>query len=357
MNNPKLNSPIVYKNIGYIPALDGLRAIAVMLVLFTHANFFLGSNGFLGVDMFFVISGFLITTLLLEENNKKNKISLKAFYIRRTLRLFPALYILCLLVFAYAIFFKHGDDKISIFQEVYSSLLYVNNISWYWDWGKEGLLLGHTWSLAIEEQFYLIWPWFILLALRYKFLRTLTLGLIIFILAFKILYITGNVSELVKSLIYESIYIGCLTALIRWLLNINFKIPDFVALILVGIILILGLLPIKFYKEIHNLYGQTIIAIFTSFIILIITNNPEGFTSKLLSTPSMVWIGKISYGLYLWHVPIFKIFKYHSTLPPIISFVLKFVLTFLFATLSWMILEKKSTEFGRKLSKKIMDSN
>jgi peptidoglycan/LPS O-acetylase OafA/YrhL len=352
-----LDNPILKKNIGYIPALDGLRAIAVMLVLFTHANFFLGSNGFLGVDMFFVISGFLITTLLLEENKKRNKISLKAFYIRRTLRLFPALYLLCFIVFIYAIFFRHGHDKISIFQEVYSSLLYVNNISWYWDWGKEGLLLGHTWSLAIEEQFYLIWPWFILLALRYDSLKTLMLALIVFILTFKILYISGNVSDLIKSLIYESIYIGCLTALIRWVLNINFKIPDFVALILIGIILTVGLLPINFYKEIHNLYGQTIIALITSIIILIIINNPEGFTSKLLSTPAMVWVGKISYGLYLWHVPIFKIFKYHSTFPPTISFVLKFALTFLFATLSWMIIEKKSTEFGRKLSKKILDSN
>lgn len=118
MLNQDLNKHFVKKNIGYVPALDGLRAIAVMLVLFTHANFFLGSNGFLGVDMFFVISGFLITTLLLEENNKKNKISLKAFYLRRTLRLFPALYFLCILVFFYAVFFKNGNEKTSIFQEV-----------------------------------------------------------------------------------------------------------------------------------------------------------------------------------------------------------------------------------------------
>lgn len=176
-------------------------------------------------------------------------------------------------------------------------------------------------------------------------------------MTFKILFISGNVSELVKSLIYESLYIGCLTALIRWFINIDFKIPDYVALILIGIILILGLLPIDFYKEIHNLFGQSVIALFTSIIILSITTNPEGITSKLLSTPIMAWVGKISYGLYLWHVPIFKIFKYHSTLPPIIYFVLKFALTFLFATLSWMIIEKKSTEFGRKLSKKIIDAN
>jgi peptidoglycan/LPS O-acetylase OafA/YrhL len=219
-------NPTEKNNIGYIPALDGLRAIAVMLVLFTHANFFLGSNGFLGVDMFFVISGFLITTLLLEENKKRNKISLKAFYVRRTLRLFPALYLLCFIVFCYAIFFRHGQEKISIFQEVYSSMLYVNNISWYWDWGKEGLLLGHTWSLAIEEQFYLIWPWFILLALRFNFLRTLTICLIVFIIGFKFLCFNGNVSTLMKSMIYESIYIGCLTALIRWQIDFKLKIPD-----------------------------------------------------------------------------------------------------------------------------------
>ena len=357
MFNQDLNNPIVKKNIGYIPALDGLRAIAVMLVLFTHANFFLGYNGFLGVDMFFVISGFLITTLLLEENNKRNKISLKAFYIRRTLRLFPALYILCIISFIYAVFFRHGHEKIEIFHEVYSSMFYVTNISWYWNWCKEGLLLSHTWSLAIEEQFYLVWPWIILLALRYKRLKSLTVFLIIFIIALKFPFIVDKTPMLVQCLISDSIYIGCLTALIRWLIYDKIKIPDYITFVLIGIILIICLLPINLSSKINISYLKLVISIFTSIILLNFINNPMVFSSKILSTPSMVWIGKISYGLYLWHIPIFKLIKYHSTLPPSISFILKFFLTFLFATLSWMIIEKKSTDFGRRLSKKVMDSN
>ena len=155
--------------IGYLPALDGLRAIAIILVMLTHANFQLGANGILGVDMFFALSGFLITTLLLEENESNTKISLAGFYVRRAFRLFPALYIMLFVIFCYALFFTSTvTEKIIIFSEIKAAGLYLYNISWNWGWATEGLLLAHTWSLAVEEQFYLLWPLIFIIVLKLK---------------------------------------------------------------------------------------------------------------------------------------------------------------------------------------------
>src|SRR5688572_31370589 len=105
-------------SLGYVPALDGLRAIAVILVMLTHANFQLGENGILGVDIFFALSGFLITTLLIEENFRRGHISLFGFYTRRAFRLFPALYIILVLILLYALVFTNGKEQITIIWEI-----------------------------------------------------------------------------------------------------------------------------------------------------------------------------------------------------------------------------------------------
>ena len=109
----------------YQPALDGIRALAITLVMFAHANFQLFKNGGIGVSVFFALSGFLITTLLLEEFNTNNNISLKGFYVRRTMRLFPALYVLLIFVFIYSTFFRIPSDQKMINYEILSSALYV----------------------------------------------------------------------------------------------------------------------------------------------------------------------------------------------------------------------------------------
>ena len=153
-------------NIGYVASLDGLRAVAVLLVMMLHANFKLGWSGGLGVSVFFALSGFLITTLLLEEYHSSGTISFKGFYIRRTMRLFPPLYLMLLMVLVYALLFRTGADQNLIVHDVISAAGYVYNICWAWGWGIKELLLYHTWSLGVEEQFYLIWP-----AVLYVFLR------------------------------------------------------------------------------------------------------------------------------------------------------------------------------------------
>lgn len=345
----KLNS---IPKLGYIPALDGLRAVAVMLVLLTHASFQLGDNGVLGVDIFFTLSGFLITTLLLEENEKFGNISLRAFYVRRFFRLFPALYTMLFFVLLYALAFRRGNDLNTIIGEITFSALYLNNISWMLGGGD--ILLGHTWSLAVEEQFYLLWPLTLLLGISFKSIRALIFGLVFFISACVILKLSGRMSGIAVSLIYESVFIGCLAALFRWQIGSKIIILDHLALLLILIVIIVGILPINWYMMIYNAGGRSLMGLITSLVILSIVNNRKGITSKLLSISPLVWVGKISYALYLWHVPVFRIFRYHSTLPPAISFILKFLVTFFLATLSWNLIERKSTILGRSISKRIM---
>ena len=341
-------------NLGYSPALDGLRAIAVILVMLTHANFQLGDNGVLGVDMFFALSGFLITTLLLEENNKRQGISLAAFYVRRGLRLFPALYITLAVALLYAFYVKDGVEQTKIIWEVASASLYLYNISWIWDWN--GPLLGHTWSLAVEEQFYLIWPWILIFALRFKALRLLALGLTGFIALSYVLKLTGNLSGLGRSLIHEAIFIGCLASILRWTGKLPFRIPDIIILGCLIFTVIVGVFPVTWYMELYKQGGGSLMALITAIIILGLVDQSSSLTSKLLGLPPLIGIGKISYALYLWHVPVFHWFKWHSTLPPSVSFILKFVITFLLAGLSWVLVEKKATRLGHTISKRLTNS-
>jgi len=341
-------------DLGYIPALDGLRAIAVILVLLTHAGFQLGDNGILGVDIFFALSGFLITTLLLEENYKRGAISLTGFYIRRTLRLFPALYTMLFVVLGYGFIYKSGDEQFALYMEVIASGLYISNISWLWGWGQVAWvsMLGHTWTLAVEEQFYLLWPLILFLSLKFRLLRALTLGLPSFIVIILILKLTGNLSSLTEALIHESIFIGCFAAIIRHESESVFKIPDYLVFFLMVFILIVGVFPVTWYMQLKEAGGRSIIAVITIIIIIAITNNQLSFTARLLSAPWLVWVGKISYALYLWHLPVFRVFRFHSDLPPAASFILKFIVSILLAGLSWVLIEKRATVLGRRISQK-----
>src|SRR5215204_2185530 len=149
--------------LSYSPGLDGLRAIAVVAVLLYHADLSWIPGGFLGVEVFFVISGYLITALLLAEWHQKGTINLKDFWLRRARRLLPALYVLLVVTLTYAVVFLPGEVA-GLRAEVIAAVGYVTN--WYLIFGQQSYfesvgrpsVLQHLWSLAVEEQFYLIWP-------------------------------------------------------------------------------------------------------------------------------------------------------------------------------------------------------
>jgi peptidoglycan/LPS O-acetylase OafA/YrhL len=140
----------------HLESLDGVRGVSILLVLLSHTSIpGLEAAGGIGVDIFFVLSGFLITTILVREYDGRGSVSLTEFYKRRSLRLFPALLLMCLLFVAYSAVFSSDISK--RLREVMEGLLYVTNWSTAFDLGHSHYL-GHTWSLGIEEQFYLLWP-------------------------------------------------------------------------------------------------------------------------------------------------------------------------------------------------------
>ncbi len=345
----KNNAP----NLGYNSSLDGLRAVAIILVILSHANFRFGLNGGLGVSVFFALSGFLISTLLMEEFRKFGDVSFKGFYIRRTMRLFPALYVMLLFILGYAFFFRNAADQKLIYQDVAASAMYVYNVAWYWGWCIKEVLLYHTWSLGVEEQFYLFWPLILFVCLKKNILKHLQIGLLIFIGVSWALKAANLFPYLAGSVIKEPIFLGCAVALVRWNHG-TFSVPFWMALLLFVAVVVAGVIPHHFSN-----YGLTfaVCGIFSALIIVHVVANPQSYISSLLGNKVLVFVGKISYSLYLWHLPVFRVFAYHSTLPPLVSFGGKLVVSFILAVVSWYSIEKISTAFGRRVSKKITDSS
>jgi len=158
------------QSISYLPGLDGLRAIAVLAVVVYHANKDWLPGGFLGVEVFFVISGYLITLLLLNESQQHGKIDFRAFWMRRARRLLPAMWTLLLTVTMYCALFERAELG-KLRGDVIAAFIYVFN--WFKIWSRASYFdasaldpLRHLWSLAVEEQFYLVWPLLIAAVLK-----------------------------------------------------------------------------------------------------------------------------------------------------------------------------------------------
>jgi len=339
-------------SLGYISSLDGIRAIAVFMVMLLHAHFQLGKGGGLGVDVFFALSGFLITTLLLEEYKKYNSISLSSFYIRRTFRLFPALYFMLFVVFLYATFFSIGETKSIIYRELFASSIYMNNISYMWN--CKALILGHTWSLGVEEQFYFVWPLFLLLMIRFFSTNKLLITLLILTPIIWIIKLT-NYFPILPGLIHESLFIGCIFALLRWLGKLPKKMSETVVWISFILLLVVGIFPITVFELLIKNNFRFLGGFFAMIVISGLVESPNSSLGKFLSNRILVFLGKISYALYLWHIPIFRWFSWHSTLPPYLNFILKFLVTLIVAIISLELIEKNSMKLGRHLSNKITD--
>jgi len=166
-------------NLGHVPALDGLRAVAVISVMGYHLGVPGMDGGLVGVDMFFVLSGFLITNLLVKEYQKTDGINLRNFYIRRLLRLYPAL--LLMLITWDVISTLFIGNGLHVIGASLITLVYMTN--WARAFGLyDMVILAHTWSLSIEEQFYIFWPLLLVLMLRLR-PRLNTLALLIIVLA------------------------------------------------------------------------------------------------------------------------------------------------------------------------------
>ena len=294
----------------HFPSLDGLRGIAILLVITHHQLIPLNlKGGFLGVDLFFVLSGFLITTLLLTEFDATQTISLKKFYIRRALRLAPALllYLLVTLVVTYRL---HPEDFRQQLKLVGLALVYLTNwrMAFGWDFTLDPTAI--IWSLSIEEQFYLIWPIALFAFLSWRVRRSfIAAGLIVVILSI----LTHRYRMFADGAELHRLYygsdtradaplMGCLIALLPTLKTGSWSRPLLKGVTTGAMCAFVYLISTIDYSD-HFLYlgGYTLIALIAGVLTWSAANDQLGFLQPVLESSVLRWLGKISYGLYLWH--------------------------------------------------------
>ena len=317
-------------HMGYEPSLDGIRAFSVIAVMLYHANIAWLPGGFLGVEVFFVVSGFLITSLLIEERESTQRIDIKQFWIRRSRRLLPALVVM-LSATAVCVAFFATDSAPDFRRDVLPSLGYFSN---WWQifavdtpyFAASSLpVLRHLWSLAVEEQWYLVWPLLFTFVFGAKWMRPKISGALLVACSGAAMAATAfrfaEDNEMGTNFLYLStvtrssgLLLGAAVAMLwrpwrktstRFVL-VRSLAADSLA---IGSIALIGYLMATVHVADARLYqGGLAATTLASAVIVTVVMRPNGlFVKKFFSQDFFAEIGRRSYGLYLWHWPIFVV--------------------------------------------------
>lgn len=334
-----------------ISSLDGVRAVAVLVVLATHAHvpFFVG--GYAGVDLFFVLSGYLITTILLRELYKRGSIDLKTFYLKRALRLFPALAVVCVVVAIAWWLADWAPVRGETLWGVPAALLYLSSWARALELNSLGYM-GHTWSLSVEEHFYLVWP--LLLFALFKVTRNPRHSIVI-VAAMAVTYRMASPLVFGHDRIYNGsdtqaaqILIGCAVA--AALYGSARKIG--VGLALLSVLVLLAVVAFMPVQSIAYLYGGSLItALAAATLTAHLVTVSDGRLARLLSLKPFLWVGERSYGIYLWHYPVFGLLS-ASVLPAIGAIALSVLLSFVIPALSYKYVEQPFLKLKERLAAK-----
>lgn len=361
----------------YSPGLDGLRALSVIAVLLYHAGVAWLPGGFLGVEVFFVISGYLITALLLAEWDRRGRINVAAFWLRRARRLLPALFLLLVVVLTFAVVFLPGEVA-GLRGDVLAAFGYVTN--WYLILGQESYfeavgrpsLLKHLWSLAVEEQFYLLWPLLLATGLtfwsRRRVLVATLLGVVLSALLMAVLFRP----DVDPSRVYYGtdtramgLLVGAALAFLwvpgrgsgsaaggrpsrrRWVRRLQHRwgwtTPFFIDV--AGVAALAGLvvfcLRLGEFQPFLYRGGFIVVDLLTAALILVVAHPRARLGSGLLGREPLRWVGLRSYGIYLWHWPVFMVTRPQLDVPfdgiPLLA--LRLALTLVLAELSYRFVE------------------
>lgn len=350
----------------YIPGLDGLRALAVISIILFHLNSQLLPGGFLGVDTFFVISGYLITALLISEYKQYGYINLMEFWIKRMKRLLPAVLFMMGIVLSYTVFFEPEIIK-EIKSDVLAAVFYVSN--WWYilqdlDYFNQFSIepLKHLWSLAVEEQFYLLYPILLLVLLKSKDIKFTFYSLVVVSILSAILMITLTGADMNLSRVYfgtdtrlQTLLLGSILAIIWPPFRLKVDMPKKYIKIIdsVGVVSIFMLVLIFFKVSDNDLWLYNGGFFLISLITLLVISSavvPSGYLSRVLGNHIFVFIGKRSYSLYLWHYPI--IVFVHSYFVagqiPFYVYLIDIVLMLLFTEFSYRFIERPIRQYGVK---------
>ena len=392
MNRPQ-------QTISYLPGLDGLRAIAVMAVVVYHANKDWLHGGFLGVEVFFVISGYLITLLLLTESQQNGRIDFRSFWVRRARRLLPALWTLLLGVTMYCSLFER-EELGKLRGDVIAAFVYIFN--WFKIWARASYFdasaldpLRHLWSLAVEEQFYLVWPVLIALVLKRWGRRPAKLGLIFLGISVAIaMYVATTYAAGVRGTPIETpeqyislfghavsrldfLFLGTIgrsgglfmgAALAFWFRpdmftgSQNSSDRHIVSAFAVAGLAGLGYLmwtfrDVVFVPETGGVRGYDplfqggflLVGVATCAIITAAVHPQSFLGNKILGNPVFTYLGRRSYGLYLFHWPVFQLYrKVASNYLSVPQFIVLFIVILALTESSYRFIEMPIRE--RRLS-------
>jgi peptidoglycan/LPS O-acetylase OafA/YrhL len=319
--------------LGSVPALDGVRGVSILLVLGFHA-YTRPAGGWLGVRAFFVLSGFLITTLLLQEQRRAGGIGLRAFYRRRALRLLPAFGVVVVAYAAISLGVQYGlspyvtPNLQASRDAILVGVLYVSNIFEAWHGGLPSAL-GHLWSLAAEEQFYLLWPPALVLLLRRRASpRTLArlLGTAIAVIAvgrpvLAALGVGQRHIDFSPETTFDALLVGCLFGV--WF--VHDSAPRLLRSSGVrGVVVLCGLAFTTLYVVAPQIAWRTqtsssawllLFELVFGFVILSVVLDGRSLLARALALRPLVGLGRISYGLYLWHPLVFFSTGYFRSAP------------------------------------------
>ena len=320
--SPPAGSQAVHWQLGYRPALDGLRGIAVLLVMGYH--FFVpgfGGGGYVGVTMFFVLSGFLITAGLVKERAASGRTNVVAFYGRRARRLLPALIALVVIVLLLGV---GRLDEVA--PNVAAATLYYAN------WAQQAdpislEHLSHTWSLAVEEQFYLVWPWLLIATLRRRWTAYVAGAIALIAVAARSAGV--HLAELER---LDALMIGCLLAMAATAGHLRF-IPG--ALGWLGIVALAALAAVS-----HGPGWELTLGAAATAVLIAALERP-GTLARLFAWRPLVATGRISYGLYLWHFAMgWQLWPYIGGWHWLPAALLLTTISFGFAAASWRYVER-----------------
>lgn len=335
----------------WIPQLDGLRGIAILLVLWAHSwEAFQTTDrkfGWTGVNLFFVLSGFLITGLLIEARGTPHYF--RNFYARRGLRIWPLYYIVIAFIFAYNTFLPPRLRFPASVYRIEYYLFYVQNL-FVCDFPGPGALLI-TWSLAVEEQFYLLWP-FVVRIFSLRNLRNVLIGVVVLDPFFRAWFLRSGGDPHVNTVgQLDQLAMGALIAI--WVRSENFSVSLFRKLSLAGIALLVPtLLYLKLYGSISSEIMYTALGLgFSGLLGMSLVSSPGSALVRVLNNGFLRYTGKISYGIYLLHAICFS--AYHASplhrvvqqwparlaQPAIV--VLEIGLTYAAASVSWYLFESR----------------